>query len=69
MSLTVNPLVYAALHLEVSIEVIHMACFCYTLDAEPPLERLLDSLLLPCVMQILQLWAFRSGPFTCARIS
>jgi hypothetical protein len=39
-------------------------CFCYTINTGSSLRFLLDTLLLPCVMEILQLWICRTSPFT-----
>jgi hypothetical protein len=38
--------------------------FCYTINTGSLLGLLLDVLLLPCVMEILQLWIYRTGSFT-----
>ena len=42
--------------------------FYYTVDAGPSLGLFLDSLLLPCVMEILQLWVCRTDPFMYSSI-
>lgn len=39
--------------------------FYYTMNAGPSLGLILVMLLLPCVMEILQLWDYRTGPFMC----
>ena len=36
--------------------------FCYTINTGSSLGFLSDALLLPCVMEILQLWICRTGP-------
>jgi hypothetical protein len=40
--------------------------FCYTIDAGSSQELLSDTLLMPCVMEILQLWICRTCPFMCS---
>lgn len=55
------------LHLQMFIEMSHwfkVFGFCDTLNVESSLELLTVILLLPCVMEILQLWISRTGPFT-----
>jgi hypothetical protein len=39
--------------------------FCYTINIGSSLGLLLDILLLPCIMEILQLWIFSPSSLTC----
>ena len=65
MSHTVT-LLSMCLYLQVSIAKNHWSGLRPLVCAGPSLERLLVILLLPCVMQILQLWVCMTSPFTCS---
>ena len=59
MNHVVNPFIHVSLL--ASIHCSHWSGFCYTTDARPSLRILSAILLLPCVMEILQLWVCKNG--------
>ena len=69
-TLFVHTLVYTALLAAVychdSLVWIKASDFCYTINTGSLPGLLLDILLLPCVMEILKLWIYRTGPFMCS---
>lgn len=70
VSHTVYPLVYISLIVFIAMSHWFKASsFCYTLYTGHSLGCLLDILLFPQVTEILQLWIYRSGPFTCSSSS
>lgn len=51
-----------SVHCDESLVRFEVTGFCYILGTGPSLQLLLDVLLLPCAMEILQFWIYRSGP-------
>ena len=50
-------------------ELLEASGFCYTINTGSSPGHLSNIPLLPCVMEILQLWICRAGHFTCSSSS
>jgi hypothetical protein len=60
--------ILANVHCRDSLQWFEASGFCSTVNTGSSLGLLLDILLFPCVMEILQLWIYRSWPPSQARI-
>ena len=58
-----HPRVYPSVHFSESLVWLEISGFCDTINIGSSLGLLPVILLLPCVMEVLQLWNSRTGPF------
>ena len=61
-TVTLLSMCLASVHCRESLVWFEALGFCYTTDSGPSLELLLVILLLPCVVEILQLWVVQDRP-------